>query len=662
MFITREKIENSVRFQVITCLILSFVLNLIIEICGRRGVKAGFEYLIQQPVIFFYNMLLILLTLSFVILIRRRVFGWCLVSIIWLALGITNGIMLGFRVTPFTAIDLLEAKAGLSIMNQYFTKTQFVLLIVGIAVAIGIFILAFILAPKYKGKLVYKRNVLFVFTFVVAFYLVTKFSLSAGILTRHFGNLNFAYKDYGVPYCFTVTMLDTGIKQPLGYSKTNVLKAANTEFSDADSPIAIKEGTEESTPNIVFVQLESFFDPTKVKGLTFSEDPIPTYRKLLEEYSSGYLKVPVVGAGTCNTEFEVITGMNLNYFGPGEYPYKTVLRKKTSESVAYDLKELGYSTHAIHNNSGTFYDRNKVFPNLGFDTFTSIEYMDGVEKNPNDWAKDKVLTSQILDAINSSDDPDYIYTISVQGHGNYPTSPIDDTQTITVEGTESEEKKNAYEYYATQIHEMDNFVKELTEALSQLDEDVILVLYGDHLPSLGIDKEDLENNSIFQTEYIIWDNFGLEKEDMNLEAYQLSAAVLSRVGISNGTMIQYHQRNMGSKNYYKYHKMLMYDMLYGNQYIYGGETPFKPIDLTMGVKEIRITEITENTDNILVMGDNFTPYSKVFVGDNQVETTFVNNTTLQIEKGKIKPEDVVTVKQSGKDRTILSTSEEYIYN
>ena len=87
-------------------------------------------------------------------------------------------------------------------------------------------------------------------------------------------------------------------------------------------------------PNIIFIQLESFFDATTVKNLKVSEDPIPTFHKIQKEYTSGYLKVPVYGAGTINTEFEVITGMNMDYFGTGEYPYRSILHKTTCDSVA----------------------------------------------------------------------------------------------------------------------------------------------------------------------------------------------------------------------------------------------------------------------------------------------------------------------------------------
>ena len=88
--------------------------------------------------------------------------------------------------------------------------------------------------------------------------------------------------------------------------------------------------------------------------------------------------------------------MSQKDFGTSEYPYKTVLRDTTSESICYDLKSLGYSSHCVHNNEGTFYGRNKVFANLGFDTFTSMEFMNGLEDNPNGWKKDKNGTQKRL--------------------------------------------------------------------------------------------------------------------------------------------------------------------------------------------------------------------------------------------------------------------------
>ena len=144
---------------------------------------------------------------------------------------------------------------------------------------------------------------------------------------------------------------------------------------------------QEELPNVVFLQLESFFDVNYLKNVAFSENPLPHFTALKEENSHGFLTVPSIGGGTANTEFEVLTGMSLDFFGTGEYPYKTILQSQACGSLAYDMKELGYKTHAMHNNTGTFYDRNRVYPNLGFDSFTPLEYMQDVETNPTGWPR-----------------------------------------------------------------------------------------------------------------------------------------------------------------------------------------------------------------------------------------------------------------------------------
>ena len=136
---------------------------------------------------------------------------------------------------------------------------------------------------------------------------------------------------------------------------------------------------------------------------------------MFKKYSTGYFKVPSVGAGTANTEFEVLTGMNLRYFGPGEYPYKTMLKDHTCESAATALGKLGYGTHALHNNGGNFYSRARVFNNIGFDSFTSKEFMNILQLTENGWAKDAVLVQHIMDAMNSTKENDFVFTVSLQG-------------------------------------------------------------------------------------------------------------------------------------------------------------------------------------------------------------------------------------------------------
>ena len=416
---------------------------------------------------------------------------------------------------------------------------------------------------------------------------------------------------------------------------------------------------------ILFLQLESFFDPTLVNYLDISEDPIPTFRKLMKEYSSGYYKVPSVGAGTANTEFESITGMSMHYFGPGEYPYKSILRETTCESAPYVLKNLGYTTHAVHNNEANFYGRRSIFPNLGFDTFTSEEYMAREnEKNPNGWVKDEVLTDEILKCLDSTEGPDYVYTISVQGHGAYPDEQILEDPEITVSGAPTEEENNKWEYYVNEIHEMDNFVKELTDKLADYPEDVVLVMYGDHLPTMGLTVEDLKNKYLFQTEYVMWDNFGLKKKNENLAAYQMAAEVMDRVGIHEGTVFRYHQARRNTRNYQVDLETLQYDLLYGKRYSYGesGESPYLRTRMRMGIYDVTLDSIqciSEADHTYYIKGTEFTPSSEIKLNGEWYDTVYINPTTLMITGTELNDFDRLAVIQRSNSSTRKPLSKSY---
>ena len=449
-----------------------------------------------------------------------------------------------------------------------------------------------------------------------------------------------------------------GIRQPIDYSEVKVEQIKEGIDKKFKSE---KKKSEVKKPNIIFLQLESFFDITKVKNYYFEQDPIPYFSYLKENYSSGYLTVPAFGAGTANTEFESMTGMKLSFFSPGEYPYKTILKKHTCESVPYDLKKIGYGTHVVHNNTASFYGRNKVFTNLGYDSFSTIETMDSRNTTAIGWAKDYILTDQIMDVLQSTTGPDYVYTISVQGHGDYykENAQADDPE-IMVSNVSEKKQQDAVNYYVEQIGEMDAFLKQLCEKLSQYDEDTILVMYGDHLPGLGFSDDDLINGDVFQTEYVIWSNFGLKKKDKDLSAYQLAAEVLNRVNIHEGNIIRYHQRYKGKKGYLSNLRQLQYDMLYGNQYIYDQNNPFLQTDLIFGVHNVMINSILPSEDSTMLYGSSFTQFSHAFVNGEEVDVEFVDSSALRLLT-PVKEGDSVMVEIQNSKGKVLQRSNELVY-
>ena len=628
----------------------------LIEMISRRSFSAAWTYMTTKPLVFAYNAALIFTTSLIVYLFRRRCFWRVLISILWLLLGIINGVILSNRVTPFTGPDLHLLTDGMAVLNKYLPAWGVVLALILLGFFALLLLILLIKAPKYKRKVKFRYDFLLVVVGAALFAGATQLALEKRILSNYFGNIAFAYEDYGYPYCLAVTIFDTGISCPRDYSEQEITRIEKTEDN-------LPATNEDSKPNIIFVQLESFFDPTLVEYLNISEDPIPNFRKLMKEYTSGYYKVPSVGAGTANTEFESITGMSLHYFGPGEYPYKSILKETTCESAPYVLKNLGYSTHAVHNNEANFYGRRSIFPNLGFDTFTSAEYMSEEEdKNPLGWTKDEVLTDEIIKCLDSTEESDYIYTISTQGHGAYPEEQLIDDPEITVSGAETEAQNNQWEYYCNEIHEMDNFVKELTDALADYPEDVILVMYGDHLPTMGLTVEDLKNKYLFQTQYVMWDNFGLEKKDENLAAYQMAAEVMDRAGIHEGTIFRYHQARRNTRNYQVDLETLQYDVLYGKKYSYDGESPFQRTKMRMGLYDVTLDsmeEISTVDHTYRLKGTNFTPSSQVKLNGEWYDTVYVNPTTLMISGTEINDFDRVSVVQRSNSSTRKALSKSY---
>lgn len=643
--------------------IWAVALNLIIETLGRfptAGFLAGLKFMLTDPLVFMYNALIIFATLVIASLFKRRVFTFTIVSIFWLAIGITNGVILTQRMTPFTVKDLSNLEDGMTIITNYLSTWQIVLVAVAVVVIIGGLALLFWKGPKKKDTLHRKRNLLAVCLVFAFTFLSTSLAVSTGIVETFFGNLAYAYRDYGVVYCFTNTWLNTGIQKPTGYSQDSILEIFDKdELGDDEAMLLETKDIDEDYPNILFLQLESFIDPMSIKCIELSEDPCPNFRSLLGEYSSGQLTVPACGAGTANVEFEVLTGLSVKFFGPGEYPYKSVLKEQTAESLAYDLNSLGYTSHAIHNHRAVFYNRNTVFSNIGFNTFTSIEYMKNVAKTPKNWAKDNVLIECIEDALNSTDGRDMIYTISVQGHGKYPSEQVIKNPKIEVLSAPSEELKWKYEYYVNQIYEMDQFIGKLVDTLSERDEPIMLAMYGDHIPAIDLTEDDLENGNLYGTQYLIWDNFGLKKDDENLYTYQLAAHMMDMVDMQVGTVFTYQQNHRNSESYLEDLKSLGYDMLYGKYYIYGGSNPFEATKLKMGVNDIEIEGVFKIGEKYYIKGKNFTSYSKVTLDGKELKTIYLGENILGLLED-VDPEDAVNMKVSQietKSNEILSTTE-----
>lgn len=651
------------RFSLILQFLLAGVINFTIEAISRHSIGEAWEYLTMTPWPFLFNTYMIFVTFLLVYIVRRRVFFRIIISVFWLVIGCVNGYMLSVRVTPFNAQDLKVIDDALSMIDKYFTGPQGLLIIIGILAVLAWLVSMWRRGGQYTGKL-YRIPAIVVC--VIAFATlgkVTDFAIDKRVVSDYFGNIAFAYEDYGLPYCFTASMFNTGIDKPdkREYEEKEVL-AITENGKLLESSTSRKE-----MPNIILIQLESFFDPDEAEFFETTKDPIPTFHYLMENYSSGYFKVPSVGAGTANTEFEVLTGMSMRYFGPGEYPYKTYVKKEghAIESVATALKAFGYGAHALHNNGGNFYSRADVFKNMGFDSYTSEEFMNVLQFTENDWAKDDILTEHILNSMNSTEQQDFIFTITVQGHGDYPEKKVLDNPLIEVTGIEDEGKKNAWEYFVNMLYETDLFIADLISELEQRGEPSVLILYGDHLPTMGLEASDLKSRYLFNTNYVVWDNIGLKEEDQTLATYQLMAEVFKKLDLHSGTVFNYHQTRRQTSNYLADLELLQYDMLYGERYTYGGKANAPKVDdhFQMGILDVSLFNMeTDPNGNYIFYGENMTRNTKIYINDEKQSTSFINDTRVELKKSKLSEGDKIVACQVGSSSRIFRSSVEYRYN
>ena len=608
---------------------------LVVELFNHKIFTQGpgglWRFLAGSPLAFLVDALLVLVTLAPALFLRRRVFWCALISAAWLIMGAVNGFILVNRQAPFTVADITVLNSGLDTLPNYLSKGAMILLALGVLLLIAALALLFWKGPRCAGSWRCRRRTALAALALCAAALGGTWALAfqEGQLTTVFSNLETAYADYGFPYCFLQTWLNKGIRRPFSYGYS-IMEELGGEIRAARESAAAEP---ESGVNVIFVQLESFFDPEQIRGLTLSRDAVPNWRALRETCSGGILTVPVVGAGTANTECEVLTGMSTHLFGPGEYPYETCLRDQTAESVAFILKERGYAAHAIHNHAATFYHRDLVYPNLGFDDFISLEYMPAVRTTPQNWACDAVLEGQILKVLDATPGKaDFVFTVTVQDHGKYPDEPVLADPAITVSACPDEDRRWAAEYYVNQLCQTDAFVGRLVTALERREEKTVLVLYGDHQPALGLESGDMEGESLFYTEYLIWDNFGLERQEEDLTAYQLSAYVLGRLGITDGTLNAFHQFFRREPGYLSNLRRIQYDALYGHRYLTGGQAPYASADMAMGVSPIAVERLYRSGGSWYVSGQNFSPYCQVWTGEGRLESLYLSPWLLRLEE------------------------------
>ena len=455
-----------------------------VEYIQRHTLPDTFTWIMENKTQFYFS--------YFIILINHTLL-FSIVGCMYISSALMGGVVLLFSIVslykikflgqPLFPWDLLINKEGLDMTRLVIDSRAVFLLCVVLLIFFSLIAARFFL-PRMSIKL-HHRIMLAATMLPLLFVLYYQPLIDDQTIYEKFGVTNIKwrqeqnYNANGTILAFSMNIKSIIITSPAGYSRDRI----HAIIDHADSSIPASSSQESKNPNVIIVMNEAFWDPMVMDQLTFSEDPIPTFRKLQDKHPSGWLLSPQFGGGTANVEFEVLTGHSTSFLPSGSIPYQQYI-KTPLYSLATYFKDHGYRSIGLHPYEGWFWARNTVYGLLGFDEFMSIESFKGsATKGP--FIADTEVSKRIIAETEKSEQPMFIYTVTMQNHGPYEGKRYKEDNRIKISGNLSDQSRMTLENYTQGAADADESLRLLVEHYEQSDEPTIIVFFGDHLPVLG---------------------------------------------------------------------------------------------------------------------------------------------------------------------------------
>lgn len=481
------------------------------------------------------------------------VVAWALMILLrWGALAITlAGGVFGFwalanhyygilRGNPLQLSDVAQAGTAANVIGNYsFAPNALVVAVVLAEAAIGVGVFATLGRCRWSWN--WRRECCGLATVLVA-------AMTFGICSPTFGgfqawNISSVNQNYGYLLSFCAYAKGSAAhEKPDDYSPERVENLL-AETSENLGALSSSADGQEDLPNIIVIMNEAFADLPEIYDFETDVDPLSHIHNM-DNTITGSLLVSVFGGGTSNTEYECLTGNSLYAFPVNSNPYVQYLSGR-QQSIAWYLQSLGYSTAAYHPCYANGYRRNSNYPRLGLDPFYSIEDNLPSQEYVREFLSDRSDFENViwLYEQRQKDQPFFLFNVTMQNHGGY--SAITPSVEVTVEPELESLQLPQMEEYLSLIHASDQAFAELTDYFSQVEEDTIILMFGDHQPSLGDDvMSELEglyqqregyanaDNMIYQSSFVIWANFDLEEASGVLTSPNyLRAMVLDLAGV-----------------------------------------------------------------------------------------------------------------------------------
>lgn len=462
--------------------------------------------------------------------------------------GLANYFVLNFRSVPIQPWDLLSIGTAASVAGNYdYTLDRQALLVV-----LGFL---FLLILEFFCRFTLKKGtwklrlpmaatlVVMLGAFGLMFHSDEIVEQKLRLYNKLFTPTTISYKN-GTALAFVMELRYLSVDKPAGYNAdTAAQELAALEEESMSEPAMAGAGSDEGEfPNIIVIMDEAFSDPAILGNFTVNQDYMPFVHSLLdgaENTVSGWLNVSVLGGNTANTEFEYLTGNTMAFLPQGSIPYQQYIKGETP-SLASHLAGLGYQTVAMHPYNASGWDRDTVYPAMGFSEMYFLPDFDNATKVRN-YVSDQSDFEKIVEIYeNKGDNPLFLFNVTMQNHSSYTESFDNFDPQIEVEGG-SQTLNN----YLSLLSLSDAALSELISYFEEQEEDTIIVFFGDHQTTNSVIEPILKQNGKssstlteeeqadrYKVPFFIWANFDIEEETgVETSVNYLGAKTLLAAGV-----------------------------------------------------------------------------------------------------------------------------------
>ncbi len=510
----------------------------------------------------------LLIYLLFFVLINRLRISVIVATLLIYTVAVINYYKILFRGEPVQVWDIVTVRTAINVSGQYplllssaLVLTFLSLLLIAIMVSKFDVSTTSVRLRALGGLLTFSMILGLVFSlFATDRYQITRLSFMQKLgITNNVWNQPANYSKNGLLIALTMNAQDLIVEIPDGYSadKIDSLEYAIESLSEdirekvmiapiAKNPAELAAGDlilpeKAVRPNIIVVMCESYADLTDIAPFETSRSANDFITSLQTDTISGELYVSTFGGGTANSEFEFLTGNSMAFLPGGSVPYLQYIDEK-SGSLAWILKQNGYSTVAVHPYLESGWSRPEAYERLGFDRFISIDDFSDPEYI-REYVSDKSSFDKVIELYEQKgDEPIFVFNVTMQNHGGYGESHENFQNDIRL--SEYPGRFPETEQYLSLIRETDEAVQGLVDYFSSCEEPTIILFFGDHAPSmkngfyetiLNRSMSELsaeEMQKLYRTEFFIWANYDIvEAQDRDMSTNYLSTALLETAGI-----------------------------------------------------------------------------------------------------------------------------------